>query len=1144
MILNKEHVNPTPHFMSSFPSESLPDFLADLKEQGLVIKASEGRLRINGERAVIESHEAELKKRKSEILAHLEGASPSISLHKNRPASLPPSFSQQRLLFLQHMQPESWAYNIPFALKVEGQLDLVVLKQSLENLVQRHEVFRTRFLSENGKMSQEVVPETLLELEIAPDEIDEDELRARARHHATRPFDLTQPPLLRVAVERLSSMRHVILFNIHHLIADAWSLDILLREFSLSYRSFLLGNPPELPTLPIQYSDYALWQRKWLSGPVLDRQLDYWKEQLGGERPSLDLPTDFPRPRLQTFEGDVVHFSIPASTTSDLRTLSQNHSASLFMTLLAAFNLLLRRYSGQNEFLVGSPIANRHHAELEGLIGFFVNTLVLRTRINPQADFLTLLADVRDTTLAAYEHQDLPFEKLVEILQPERDLSRSPLFEVKFQLEQAPKNELSLPGLTLHRLPQAEVAVKHDLALDLYETKHELIGAFVFNTTLFKRETIERLTSHLLTLVHSITQSPTLPVSELAILPDTEKQKCRLAWNTHDLPYQDQACYHHLFETQVTRTPDAIAVTFDDGKQVTQLSYEELNVRANQLAHHLIAHGIGLEKVVAIALPRSPEIVISLLAVLKAGAAYLPLDRKYPEERLRFLLEDSGATALITNQEFPFVTECVRFNLDQLEFTEESPENPDLEVSPDHLAYLIYTSGSSGKPKGALIPHGGLVNLTEDKIRVCKINPGDCVLQFFSFSFDGSVPEFVMSIAAGASLLMAPAESLLPGPIMRDLLVKHGVTHLTMTPSALTALPRHDYSDLRMVLVGGEAPSPELIARWSPGRKFINAYGPTETTVNASMVTCGNGHPIEPTVTPSANKQVYVLDAALQLAPIGVAGELHLGGIGLARGYHQRPALTAERFIPNPFPPQPNRPYNVPLLYKTGDLASYLPDGRIRILGRIDHQTKIRGYRIELPEIERALEEHPDVKTGLVLVKESSRGNKRLVAYALSESESPSEPSAIKTYLQKKLPAFMLPSSFFWLEKFPLTPNGKLDETALPDVENLRLEKQTAPRTETEKSIVDIFCELLEVEEVSIEENFFELGGHSLLATQLIARIATSFEVELTIVDLFEAESVESLSQLVTQRQHRETLAALTEKPAAPADEEREEFNF
>jgi len=633
------------------------------------------------------------------------------------------------------------------------------------------------------------------------------------------------------------------------------------------------------------------------------------------------------------------------------------------MTLLAAFKVLLYRYTGQVDVVVGTPIANRHRAEVEGLIGLFVNTLVLRSQISPQSSFKRLIDQIKTTTWAACDHQDLPFEKLVEALQPERDLSYSPLFQVKFRLENLPQKTLNLPGLTFQRLPQAVTTAKLDLSVDLYETDEGIVGGFEYNSDLFKPETIQRMVNHFKALLSSIVASPDEPIAELPMLTAAEQQQQLIDWNNTDQPYRQDCCFHHLFEEQVVQHPDAIALLFDNAANSTRdsttilqtLTYTELNQRSNQLAHHLQALGVGPEIIVGICVVRSPEMIIALLAILKAGGAYLPLDPTYPAERLTYMLQDAQVPILLTQSHLPLTLapNTRRINLDTDWPREQPTRNPISTVAPDNLAYLIYTSGSTGQPKGVLVPHSGLVNLTADKIRVCDVQPGDCILQFFSFSFDASIPEIVMALASGSKLLLAPSTTLLPGPDLSRFIWRHHVTHLTITPSALTSVPYRDFPHLRMVLVGGEAPAPSLIKTWSQNRLFINAYGPTETTVNASMVPCGNGQPLEPTLIPSANKQLYILDENLQLLPVGVVGELHIGGVGIARGYLNRPDLTAERFIPNPFLAVKSLEgktqtlqtleggrdmhssciaHHSVCLYKTGDLAMYLPGGRIKLL--------------------------------------------------------------------------------------------------------------------------------------------------------------------------------------------------------------------
>ncbi len=1217
--------------------KTLEQFLSDLYQQEVQLWAEGDRLRCNAPEAVLtDDLSAQLQARKAEILAFLrqhEPTAPAPIQPVPRTGPLPVSFAQQRLWFLEQMQQEGAVYNIPLAIQVQGFLDEAAFSQSFNALIERHEALRTRFITVEGQPMQVVVPPAPITIEqqdlrsLAPSE-QAAEVRRQAIAAAQTRFDLTQAPLLRVTWLPLAELESVVLLTMHHIIADGWSMEVLLRELGGLYRAHLTGADPALPTLPIQYGDFAVWQREWLQGQVLERQLSYWREQLAGPLPVLQLPTDFPRARVQTFRGAVENFALSADLSDRLKSLAQQQSTTLFVTLLTAFKVLLFRHTGQSDLLVGTPIANRHRAEVEGLIGFFVNTLVMRSQLTPPASFLTLLSQLKVTTYQAYEHQDLPFEKLVEVLQPERDLSYNPLFQVKFRLENAPQSAISLPGLTLKPLPQAYATAKLDLSVDLYETPDGIAGGFEYNRDLFEPETIRRMVAHFQTLLTGIAAAPHQPIAELPLLTAAEQHQQLVEWNDTQMPYARDRGFHHLFEAQADRTPDAIAVVFD-GLEPQLLTYAELNHRSNQVAHHLQALGVGPEVIVGICLTRSPAMIIALLAVLKAGGAYLPLDLAYPAERLSFMLADAQAAVLISTEAFiaagdwmvgtTHPTDCQVVDLqrdrDAIDQYPTHSLTPSLPYSPATLAYLIYTSGSTGTPKGVLVSHGGLTNLTADKIRVCDVRSGDCVLQFFSFSFDACIPEIVMALATGARLLLAPHETLLPGPGLADLMRRHRVTHITITPSALVSVPYGEFPDLRMVLVGGEAPSPELINTWSQGRRFINAYGPTETTVNASMVPCGNGQPLQPTLRPSANKQLYVLDDQLQLLPIGAIGELHIGGVGLARGYRNRPALTAERFVPNPFleklegrrqkaeghrekgtgareqaeprtqNPEPKTQHPEPitnnqeqnqnlsiqsssLLYKTGDLACHLPDGRIKLLGRIDDQAKIRGFRVEPAEIENQLNQHPDVKASVVIVREDLPGDKRLVAYVvkaeggrqkgignreqgtgnreqeeslttdrLSHPPTPSLP--LRQFLSERLPHYLVPSTFVPLDALPLTPNGKVDVRSLPAP---ALESPTttyvAPRSDAETALADIFSQVLSVERVGIHDDFFELGGHSLLATQLVAQLLNRFAVEVTVIDLFEATTVAGLAQRLEQKQ---LLAQLQTRPVGDAAD-REEF--
>ncbi|MEL6553018.1 MAG: amino acid adenylation domain-containing protein [Cyanobacteria bacterium J06621_11] len=1201
---------------------TIETFLADLSRQDIRLWLEGDRLRCGGpEELLTDMLNAQLKARKAEIIDFLQKTQPDLASQSTqshiqstqsktvpalgsvqRPENIPLSFAQQRLWFLHQMQPETAVYNLPMAIQVEGFLDVAALTQSLTKIVERHEILRTRFVTVDGQPVQKIAEPTAIEIEkINLEQVSiesqlgdvssnsqsalQKTVEQAAINAAQKPFDLSQDQLLRVTLLKLSDTQSVVLFTVHHIVADGWSQEILIQELATFYKAALLGQNIDqntgqnavLPELAVQYADFSIWQQAWLQGETLQQQLDYWKQQLTDNAVEdnfsvLQLPTDYPRARVQTYQGTVEQFSLSKQLSEQLKALAQKQSATLFMTLLAALNALLYRYTGQTDLMVGTPIANRHRAEVEGVIGLFVNTLVMRSQLSPQASFTTLLDQVKRTTWAAYDHQDLPFEKLVEYLQPERDLSYSPLFQVKFRLENAPQQTIHLPGLSFQRLPQAVTTAKLDLSVDLYETADGIVGGFEYNCDLFKPETIQRMVVHFKTLLSSIVANPHSPIAELSMLTAEERSQQLVTWNNTQKSYRQDCCFHHLFEEQVEKCPDAIALVFDTSRRqkqdgidqkstnktdIEQLTYRELNHRSNQLAHQLQSLGIGPETVVGICIKRSPHMIIALLAVLKAGGVYLPLDPTYPAERLTYMLADAQVPVLLTQSELlpdleepnleetnseepdssPVQIKSTRINLDTHWPHHQPTTNPQSTVTPNNLAYLIYTSGSTGKPKGVLVPHSGLVNLTEDKIRVCDVRSGDCILQFFSFSFDASIPEIIMALGSGSKLLLAPATTLLPGPELSDLIGRHHVTHMTLTPSALMSVPYGDFPQLRMVLVGGEAPTPELINTWSQHRLFINAYGPTETTVNASMVACGNGHSVEPTLLPSTNKQLYILDKNLQLLPVGVVGELHIGGVGLARGYLNRPALTAERFIPNPFSEEEES-----LLYKTGDLASYLPDGRIKVLGRIDTQTKIRGFRIELGEVERIIQSHPQVKTALVTVREDTPGDKRLVGYAVPTSSIDKISSAeMRQFVAETLPQYMVPSAFVWLPKLPLTPNGKVDMQALAAPINVSEKPQIAPRTDTEKLLAGIFSQVLSVEAVGVYDDFFELGGHSLLATQLVAQLLSVFSVEITVIDLFEATTVATLANRIEQKQQ----LAQMQQPidhALEGNEEREEF--
>ena len=1146
-------------------------FLADLYKKDVQFwletkDNNEVKLRFNAtEEILTDELISQLKELKPQIIEFLQSTNTGSKSSKanirkcDRTKPLPLSFAQQRLWFMEQLQPGT-NYNIPTGVKLQGNLKLDILEQSLNEIIRRHEVLRTNFKTESGQPQQIINPERKINLIIHDLENltiaeQEAQILELSRQETTQAFNLEKDLLLRVTVIRIKPQEHIVLLVMHHIISDGWSMDIVVRELITLYKAYCAGEESPFPELDLQYADFASWQREWLQGEVLEQQLTYWKQHLSGTLTVLQLPTDFPRSRVQTFKGANHTFELGTELTQKLNNLARESDATLFMLLLAAYKILLSRYTGQNDIIVGVPIANRNRTEIEDLIGFFTNTLVLRSDLSNCLTFKQLLAQIKEITYIAYDHQDLPFEKLVKELQPERDLSYSPLFQAKFRLENLPQ-PISIPGLSISAVKQTEFVAKLDLSLDMYQTPSGLVGGFEYNTDLFKPETISRLVGHFHTLLQGIVDNPDCAIAELPLLTAAEKQQILVDWNDTQVEFPDHLCFHQIFEVQAAKTPDNIALIFEDQK----LTYAELNQRSSELAAYLSSLGVKPEVRVGIYCDRSFEMIIAFLAVLKAGGAYVPLDPAYPQERLDYIVEDSQINILLTQAKYEDTFGDRNLTIINLNYLPAPlPPAPCSPASPENLAYIIYTSGSTGKPKGVLIPHRGLTNLTEHKIRACQVDADSCVLQFFSFSFDASIPEIIMSLGCGAKLCLATRKTLLPGEGLVNLLRSQKVTHITMTPSALATLPTAELPDLKMVLVGGEAPSEELINQWSENRLFINAYGPTEVTVNASMVSCGNGNPSQPTIRPSANKQLYICDRNLQLVPIGVIGELYIAGVGLARGYLNRPELTAEKFIPNLF----NNDVETSLgqrslasgadagsdrlhatslrqplrLYKTGDLATYLPDGRIKLLGRIDNQVKIRGFRIEPGEIEILINQHPDVKINVVTPLVDARNDKYLAAYVVLKPKRETQVSSLRNFLQSRIPGYMIPQSIVILDSLPLNPNGKVDLKALPKIqENLAKVPQeiVAPRNANETKLRDIFVEVLEVEPISIYDNFFDLGGHSLIATKLVALLLEEFSIDINVIDLFEAPTVEGLAKRI------ENKIAIQEISESSSDQEDE----
>ena len=1038
-----------------------------------------------------------------------------------RTGNLPLSFAQTRLWFLSQLEGTTAVYNIPGVLRLRGTLQVKALKQALVEIVRRHEVLRTRFdVVENSPVqiieSDFTVNLPIVDLQNLPDREQSVEIQRLVRQEAQTPFDLSQASLLRVTLLRLTADEHILLLTMHHIVADGWSLGVLLQELSLLYVSFA-NEPLPLPELPIQYADFAVWQRQHLqvrengSSPLLN----YWQQQLQDAPPLLELPTDYPRPARQTFSGSSEFFTLDKQLASSLEKISQKAGTTLFMTLLAVWGILLSRYSRQEELVIGTAIANRNRKELEPLIGFFVNTLALRLDLKDNPNFSDFLKQVRQVTLDAYTHQDLPFEQLVEELQPERNLSHTPIFQVMFVLDNGLPLEPELPGLEWEILERESVTAKFDFTLSMRETEAGLTGTWEYNSDLFESGTITRAIAHFQTLLQAIVTNCDRSVAQLPLLTDKEQQQLLIKWNDTEVDYP-QKCLHQLFEAQVERTPNAVAVVW----QEQLLTYAELNTRANQLAHYLQSQGVKPEVLVGICVERSHLMVIALLAILKAGGAYVPLDPDYPSERLGIILDDADVILLLTQEKLKdalpsYREKTVYLDTDWSVIASENPENTVSQVKPDNLAYVIYTSGSTGRPKGVAIAHRSPVTLMFWAREVFTSELAG-VLASTSICFDLSVFELFVTLSWGGKVILAENALELP-----NLPAAGEVTLINTVPSAIAELLRIQGipKTVRTVNLAGEPLAGQIVQQLYQQKhikEVYNLYGPSEDTTYSTFTLVENSKDIVPTIGRAiANTQTYILDRHLQPVPIGVPGELHLGGMGLARGYLNQPELTQQKFIANPFVGEfRETPLRESRFYKTGDLAKYQPNGKIQYLGRIDNQVKIRGFRIELGEIETALNNHPQVRQGVVIVREDDWSDKRLVAYIVSEGKQP-VCSDLRDYLKQKLPEYMIPSAFVLLEAIPFTPNGKIDRRALPAPKADIFQEFVLPRTPTQSVLAAIWAEVLKLQQVGIEDNFFELGGHSLLATQVISRIREAFELEIPLNCLFANPTIKELSQQV-----------------------------
>ena len=1084
----------------------------------------------------------------------------------SREAKLLPSVNQKRLWFIDQLEPNT-AFNCYRADWIEGSLNIEALERSLNEIVRRHEILRTTFSTIDGEPHQVIAPVLKLRLTLIDlrDIVDATERETEAERiiaeEVERPFDLGKGPLIRAYLLCLGPEEHLLLLTMHHIVTDAWSMGILVKELTVLYEAFSNRRPSPLPELPIQYVDFAHWQSQRFQEEVLQQELAYWKERLKGAPEVTELPTDYVRPAVQNFQGASESVVIPKSLTEALKTLSRSQGVTLFMTVLAAFKTLLYRYTGQEDLVFGSPIAGRIRSDIENLIGLFINTLVLRTDLSGDPSFRELLGRVRGGALEAYAHQEVPFEKLVEDLRLERSFSFTPLFQVMFVLQNTPQAELKLSGSTVTPVTIKRETSLFDLFLSLGEGEQGLEGTLSYKTDLFDRTTISRMIGRFQILLRAIVADPDQAISTLPLLNETEKHQLSVEWNDTAKIFPNDACIHKLFEAQVERTPDANAVSFRD----QQLTYGELNRRANQVAHYLQRLGVGPETLVGICMERSLDMLVGLLGVLKAGGAYVSLDPNHPAERLAFMLQDTNAPVLLTHQRssesgrdshprLPILDSQLKvicLDAEREIIARESEENPCSDLSMDNLAYVIYTSGSTGKPKGVTITHRALHNFAVSARASFALFPGDRVLQFASISFDAAAEEIYPTLISGAGLVLRTDSMLASVASFLEHCAEWRVTVLDL-PTAYW----HELTDkmiaenlpapecLRLVIIGGERANSERFAQWRNAVgdrvRLLNTYGPTETTVVATTWESVGSAELDctareiPIGRPIANAQIYILDAYLQPMPAGARGDLYIGGTGLARGYLNRPDFAAASFIPNPFSDTGAR------LYKTGDLARYLPDGNIEFLGRKDNQIKIRGFRIELEEIEAVLAHHPSVREAAVVAREEASGDKRLVAYVVPGEQAALGTDDVRGFVKEKLPDYMVPSAFVLLNALPLTPNGKVDRKALPAPDQHRpaVGAFGAPRSPVEEILGEIWADVLKLDQVGLRDNFFELGGHSLLATQVMSRVQKAFQVELPLRSLFESPTLGEFAERIDAL--RREGHGIAQPPIVPVAREKE----
>ena len=1046
------------------------------------------------------------------------GISTAQSLLAEQVYVFPVTFAQQRLLFLHQLDARSTSYLVPWSIRITGQLNAEALERSLNEVVRRHEVLRTTFDVVEGHPVQivspwQLIPLVKIDLRTAPEP--EHQAQEAAVKEAQAPMDLKNGPLVRTTLLRLGETDFVLLITTHHIAFDGWSRRVLVGELSALYQAYCDGKPASLPELPLQYADYAVWQRNYLQGEGLEKLLKYWKQQLAGAPTTLDLPTDRPRPAVQSFRGASKSFVLPKALSDSVTSASRQFGTTQFMTLLAAFYMLLARYSGQDDILVGAVIANRNRAEVEGLIGLFANTLPLRTRMDGDPSFRDLLARVKETALGAYAHQDMPFERLVEELRPERSLSYNPLFQVLFSLQGAARRSFELSGLQLQPLGGVVgTTAKFDLSYFLLEGADGLSGKVEYNTDIFDGDTIDRMLRHYLRLLELALAEPEKPISRLPLLDQAERHRILVEFNQTGAEFPRGTRLHDFVSLQAEETPDATAVACP----TERMSYRELNSRANQLAHYLIKRGAGPDVLIGIHSERTTHMLAGILGILKSGSAYVPLDPNYPKDRIQNILEDARAQLVLTQKSIAddlpeFGGQRILLDQDWDAISKEPSTDPQSSVAPENLAYVLFTSGSTGRPKGVAIEHRNAATFVYWAQQVFTRQELSGVLLSTSICFDLSVFEMFVPLSVGGKVLIVENALFLPSLAFRD-----EVTLINTVPSAIAELLRMSGvpDSVTTVNLAGEA-LPDLLVEQiyadTKAERVYNLYGPTEDTTYSTFTLVGRGSTVN-VGKPIANSQAYILDAERKPVPIGVPGELFLAGEGLARGYYGRPDLTSERFVANPFSDGTNS-----RMYRTGDLARYLPDGNIDYLGRIDHQVKLRGFRIELGEIETVLLGHPEVERVVVVVREDRPGDKRLAAYIVPKTSLGIDVAAVRTHLEQSVPGYMIPSAFVTLNALPMTDNGKVNRRALPAPDWSRDEAtaRTAPSDQLEVMLVRVWERVLGVSSIGVDDNFFDLGGHSLLAVRLLSEVEKVVGRKVPLASLFRGATVASQAKLLRE---------------------------